>query len=194
MEKGFTSEFHNSFRGSNRETSWDDLIGAITSIQVQGTGVSLNAAEQTIEFTTGANLLDYAWISYQVKHSWKNGSVCGPHVHWEQTNNATPNILIRYRWQRNGQAKTTAWTDYKCNTNAFTYSSGTLNQISFGTGVTPPSGYSISDILQIRIFRDNANASGVFTGADAYTGVFSITSGDTHLELDSDGSRQEYSK
>lgn len=175
-------------------TCYTDLIGSITSIQVQGSGVSLNAAEQSIDFTTGANLLDYAWISFQMKHEWKMGSNIFPHLHWTQNSANTPNFLIRYRWQRNGQTKTTAWTNYKCNTNAFTYTSGSLNQISYGAAITPPTGYSISDIVQIRIFRDNGNTSTLFTGTDVYTGDAQITSSDIHIESDTLGSRTEFTK
>lgn len=203
-----TASFGNSSAGANATvieadgtltfkgtaTVFDDLIGDISSLQTTGSGVSLNGTEQTMEFTTGANLSDYAWINAQVSHKWKAGSDVFPHIHFEQTSNAVPNFLIRYRWQKEGGTKTTAWTDYKCNTLSFTYVSGTLNQIAYGAAVTPPAGYSVSDIIQYRIFRDNSNASGVFTGADTYSGVASITSTDIHYEIDTVGSRSAYTK
>lgn len=192
IDNNITIEADGSIRLNGSGTAFDDMLGAITSIKVLGTGVSLNAEEQTIDFTPGANLGDYAWISYQLKHAWKKGSSIGPHIHWEQKSNAIPNFLIRYRWQANGQQKTTSWTDYKCTTTAFPYVSGVLNQICYGDALAPPAGYSMSDILQVRIYRDTTNASGIFSGADNYAGDASITSQDAHLELSQIGSRSEY--
>jgi hypothetical protein len=172
-----------------------DLLGDTTSLQQTGTGVARNTAENTVEFITAANLSDYLYANYQVNHFWKPGSVVFPHIHFEQANNNMPNFLIRYRWQINGGTKTTAWTDYKCNTPVFTYVSGTLNQIAKGAaGITPPVGYSISDNIEIRAFRDNANTSTLFTGADPYTGTVGLTSIDIHVEIDTVGSRGEYTK
>lgn len=147
-----------------------------------------------MDFLATANLDDYALLPFQLKHQVKAGSAIYPHVHWEQVQNQTPNWLMQYRWQRNGGAKTTAWTNYKCNTNAFTYVSGTLNQLSYGAAVPAPEGFGISDVVQLRLLRDSANASGLFTGADAYTATVAATSFDPHVEIDSIGSASEYVK
>ena len=80
------------------------------------------------------------------------------------------------------------------NTNVFTYTSGTLNQISHCGGITPPSGSSLSDIIEIRIIRDSTNSTGLFTSVDVYSGTVSIKSADIHYEIDTLGSRTEYTK
>lgn len=175
-------------------TVWDDIAQGIAAARSTGPGVSFNAVEQSMDFTASANLEDYAVLPFQLKHQVKAGSEIYPHVHWEQAQNQTPNWLMQYRWQRNGQAKTTAWTNYKCNVNAFTYVSGTLDQLSYGPPVPAPEGYGISDIIQVRLLRDSANASGLFTGADAYTATVAVTSFDPHVEIDSIGSATEYVK
>lgn len=150
--------------------------------------------EGALVFKTTCDLNDWAIMNVQINHDWKLGSNVKPHIHWWQAQNATPNWLIEYRWQRNGQAKTTAWTRAICNSNVYTYTSGTLNQISGFPVITPPTNYSLSDILQIRFIRDVANGSGLFAGADPYTVNVSATSADVHIEVDMFGSRQEYSK
>lgn len=137
---------------------------------------------------------EYVEIMVQIPHKYLAGSTVYPHIHWFQTENNTPNFLIRYRWQKNGGTKTTGWTDYKCTTNAFTYVSGTLNQLSYGAGISAPVGYSISDILQIRLFRDTNNTSTVFSGADPFTTTVGVMSMDVHIEVDTFGSRTEYTK
>lgn len=175
-------------------TTFDDLSGSSLVLQQVGPGVSRNSSENTIEFVTTSNLLDYVYDNYQLRHAWKSGTTIYPHIHWEQAQNNIPNFLIRYRWQKNGGTKTTSWSDYKCNTTAFTYVSGTLNQICYGAGISAPVGYGISDVIEMRIFRDNANGSGVFSGADPYTTTVGITFIDIHIESDTLGSRTEYSK
>lgn len=175
-------------------TVFDDLTADITRAKIVGTRVAFNDAENTLDFTNACTLTDYVVTNYQMTHKWKLGSNIFPHIHWEQTSNATPNWLIQYRWQKNSGAKTTAWTNYKCTTNAYTYVSGTLNQISYGAALTPPVGYSMSDILEFRVTRDTANTSAVFSGVDTYTGTVSITACDIHTECDSIGSHSEYSK
>lgn len=175
-------------------TVWDDITPGIAASKTSGPGVSFNTTEITLEFVSNADLNDWALLPFQLSHRVKAGSSIYPHIHWEQTQNIIPNWLIRYRWQRNGQSKTTSWSNYRCNIPAFTYISGTLNQICYGAAIPAPTDYGISDILQLRVLRDNTNASGVFTGADTYSGTASITSFDPHVEFDTLGSKTEYSK
>lgn len=174
-------------------TQFDDILGDITKLKVVGVGISENSAENGIDMLTSANLSDYVYANFQLSHRWKSGSTINPHIHFEQSENKIPNFLIRYRWQKNGGTKVTSWSGYKCNTAAFSYSSGTLNQIVHGTGITPSTS-NISDIIELRIFRDNGNNSGLFTGADTYSTSAMITSVDIHFEADSIGSNTEYTK
>ncbi len=189
-----TFDEYGTMVATGNATCFRDEVGPSTTIKTIGTFVTLDGAENTLDFTTNATLNDYAYVNVQINHDWKAGSDIKPHIHWEQRSSATPNWLVQYRWQRNGQAKTTAWTNYKCNTNAFTYTSGTLNQISYGAGITPPANYSTSDIFEMRVIRDMNNTSTVFTGVDTYSGDAELTSFDCHLEIDMLGSRTEYTK
>lgn len=175
-------------------TVFDDALGDLTKARTVGTRVTLSDTENTMNFTSAATPADYIYFNIQFPHKRKLGAVVYPHIHWEQASNATPNWLVQYRWQLNGGTKTTSWTNYKMTTNAFTYVSGTLNQITHDSGITPPTGDAISDILEVRVIRDTANASGVFTGADGYTGTVSATSMDVHIEIDAIGSESEYVK
>lgn len=190
------SEFEadGTYVAKGNATTFRDELGDITKMKTVGTRVTLNDSENTIDMTSMATTSDYAWTSYQLNHYWLSGSSIFVHIHWLQASNATPNFLIQYRWQRNGQAKTTGWTNLKCNTDVFSYSSGTLCQISSAAAITPPANYSISDILQIRLIRDTNNTSTVFAGADPYSGTVSVMSVDIHIECDTLGSRTQYTK
>jgi hypothetical protein len=171
-------------------TVWDDLLGAAVNLQQSGPGVSSNLAENQVEFTTAANLSDYLLDSQQLSHAW-DGGVIYPHLHAWQTTSAAPNWLLQYRWQKMNAAKVTAWTNLKCNTAVFTYpGSGTFHQLfTTAAGITPPTGAGISDIIQYRILRDNANTSGVFAGADPVAATAAVSSFDTHIAKNTLGSR-----
>ena len=188
----FDTNGHQTMVGT--ATVWLDVLGDVTKLKVQGAGINEVPAEAAVEFLTSSNLSDYIYTNFQLNHNRKLGADVHPHIHWWQTENATPNWLIQYRWVLNGQAKVTAWTDYPLTTNAYTYVSGTLNQITYNGGITPPAGDNVSTILQVRILRDNSNASGEFAGADTYSTAASITSVDIHIEVDSIGSNEEYVK
>jgi hypothetical protein len=175
-------------------TQFDDLSASALTLQQTGQGVSLNIPECSVDFTTGANLLDYMVQSIQLSHAWKLSSVIYPHIHFVQTTAAVPNFLLQYRWQTNAGATVTAWTNLKCNTASFTYVSGSLNQIVYSVGITPPAGAMLSDGLEFRILRDNTNASGLFTGADGLNATVKVKFFDIHIEKDSIGSNSEYSK
>ena len=173
-------------------TVFDDEKGDILSLRVEGPGVSANVTESTVDFLRTANLSDYIYTNVQMSHRWKIGSVVYPHIHYFQTVAGIPNFLLQYRWQTNGGVKTTAWTNYKCNTAAFTYTAGTIHQIAHDSGITPPVGSGLSDIIQFRIIRDVANSSGVFAGTDPDGSVVGIISFDVHTERDKLGSNSEY--
>lgn len=180
---------------SGNPSIFDDAIGDGVSLRIQGPGVSANVTESTVDYLTTADLSDYIYTNVQLSHRWKLGSVLRPHIHYPQIIATIPNWLIQYRWQLLGGVKATAWTSLKCTAPAFTYTAGALNQIVHTVaGITPPVGAGISDVVQFRIIRDNANGSGVFAGADPVNAVVSLSSFDVHMEFDSLGSRQEYVK
>ena len=104
-----------------------------------------------------------------------------------------PNFLLKYRWQIQGGAKTTAWTSLVVTTNAASWTTGTLNQITHAAAITPPTGAALSDVIEVQVFRDTGNDSGLFA-ADPYTATVGITFIDFHIEVDTTGSRTEYSK
>lgn len=179
----------------NATTFRDEYTALIGSrLESPSSHITQSNAEGSLVFDTSCTLSDYVIMNPQLNHDRKLGSSVDIHLHWWQASSTMPNWLIQYRWQVNGQAKTTAWTSVKWSSNAFTYSAGTLNQItSFGL-ITPPSPDSLSDILQIRLLRDTTNASGLFAASDALVASVHALSYDVHIEMDTDGSRQRYIK
>ena len=168
------------------------LIGA--KLESPASDIVTDAAEGSITFKKTATLADYISMPVQVNHDAKTGSDIYPHIHWWQTSANIPNWLIQYRWQVNGSAKNTAWTNVKYASHAFTYVSGTMNQITGFGGLTPPVGAGVSLILQLRLLRDSANASTLFTGADPLNASADATFYDVHIEIDTFGSKEQYVK
>lgn len=181
---------------SGSATMFDDLTADITRAKTVGTHVTFNDTEDTLDFSNLSSLSDYAVQIFQIKHGWKVGSVVYPHIHFFQTEDLLPNLLLEYRWQINGEVKTDSWTRLPFNGAAFPFPPGpvTLNQIMYTPPLTPPIGSELSDVIQTRIIRDMSNASGLFTSPDNYTGNVSVTSFDIHIELDTLGSNLQYIK
>jgi len=150
--------------------------------------------EGTLDFKNNCDLNDWALMNVQINHDWKVGSDVEPHVHWFQNQDVIPNWLIQYRWQKECESKTTSWTNLEWQSNACTYVSGTINQITSFGNITPPTNYGISDILQLRLLRDVANASTLFSTTDTYSGDAEATSFDVHIEVDMLGSHGRYIK
>lgn len=184
---------HISLHGT--ATYFDDMLHALIGQRLESpsSDVVQTIAEGTVDFKKTATLADYVMMNVQLEHKRKNGAAIHSHLHWQQASATMPNWLIQYRYQRQGQAKTTAWTPLAWTVNAFVYSSGTLNQITEFGAIVPPAGDSASDILQVRLVRDTANASGLFAGADALDGTAAALSFDVHVECDRLGSNSEYS-
>jgi len=188
----YSATGHQTMIGDARP--WRDELSDAVNLQQTGPGVSRNATESSVEYTTGSNLSDYMYVNIQLNHDKDLTSSIYPHIHFWQAQNNVPNFLLQYRWQILGGAKTTAWTNLACNTLAFTYTSGTLNNIAYSTPIAPPVGTTLSDIIQFRILRDNANTSTVFAGTNTYTATVGVTAFDIHFMLDSLGSDTQYAK
>jgi hypothetical protein len=180
---------HMSFAGTGRY--WDDHNLDALSIQVTGTGITKNVNEQCADFSTQSDMNDFLYANVQMLHGKDLASAIYPHIHFWQNTNAVPNFLFQYRWQINGDTKTAPWINVKCNTLVYPYVSGTLNQIAYSLPVAPLAGTKISDILQFRVIRDNANASGLFSGVDPINAGVGIICFDVDVLMNSIGGYEE---
>lgn len=175
---------------------WRDELQSIIAQQKNNPAdrITTNYAEGTLDYKATAVLADDAVMNIQMNHGWDVGSEIHPHLHWFQAEDAVPNWMIQYRWQGNGAAKDATWKSLVMVSEAFTYVSGTLVQISATELIEPPAIAGISDILQVRVIRDTNNASGLFAGNDPYTATVGAINFDVHYQVDTNGSRQEYVK
>ena len=184
---------HMTFGGAARP--WKDELGELLAKRTVGARITDNTTEGTADYSDACKIAtDYKITNVQLNHDKDLSVSLYPHLHWFQASANIPNWLLQYRWQINGGAKATSWTDYKCNTSAFAYSAGTLNQISYGAAIAVPVGTNLSDIVQFRICRDTANDSGKFAGADPLSGNASALMFDVHFQINSMGSTDELVK
>lgn len=179
-------------------TCWRDELQSVTGAQITSPSADFqqNVPEASVTAKTSARYpTDYITTNHQLNHDWKLGSAIYPHLHWWQTTANMPNWVLAYRWQKQGGAKETAWTPVKWTSNAFTWTAGTLNQLTSFGAIAAPVGYGqVSDIVQFRLYRDYTNVSGLFSGGDPVAQNQDIVNFDTHLEVDTLGSRQALAK
>ena len=196
-ENGLAIEKDGTLRADGEATCWRDELQELIGKKIYDAkgNVTYDIANATIVFESGADTDDYVIMNVQLNHDWDETTPIRPHLHWEQNENATPNWLLAYRWQVNGESKNTAWTNVAYKENAYTYDSGTIIQISsFGDIPLPSSGAGTSSIIQLKLMRDTNNDSGKFSVTDAYSGDAAGLSLDVHIKINTLGSRTEYAK
>ena len=171
-------------------TCWEDIAGSLIGRRLFSAvgSVDYNYTENSISFSPNGDIADnndvVVW-NYQKPHGAKENSEMRLHIHWEQMDATDREFTLRYRIQSNGQAKEAAWTEVVVSTNAnnkYTYTSGTLNQITELAQIDL-SGVGLSAVVQFRLTR-----------SDAVSGAIDATFVDAHVEYDMRGSREEYVK
>ncbi len=186
--------------GMYADTYFDDLQYGLVGQKMESPSSHIVVSPLYVQvvYNKSCSLSDYTTMAVQMSHRWKTGTVIYPHVHWIQTAAAMPNLLISYAWNINGAQENQTFTYQKHTANAFTWSTGNLNQITKFGSITPPEGAGLSDIVLFKIFRDVANTSTLFTGGaevdndvQDFVGILSF---DVHFEIDSAGSDTEYVK
>jgi hypothetical protein len=174
---------------------WDDLRVSGSAFRAGVTAPTLGnflaaGGLKVWRFETGKH--QEAHCEIQMPHNWKEGTDIHPHVHWVPCASNPGNVVweLEYSWQNiNGTfapvsnmaidataAGGTAWV-HKLSV----FKTGGVDHIT-GTGKT------ISSMLVCRIHR-NAGA-----GSDTYAADVGLLEFDIHYQIDSLGSRQEYTK
>jgi hypothetical protein len=176
---------------------WDDAKYPFFGRQLDTAAghLTYDLAELGVNYddTSRYNDLDQIGIISQMSHKWYSGDVIRPHVHWWQSAAAIPNMLLKYRITAPGAA-IGSWVLAATQSQAFTYTSGTLHQISKWPEIDMSAVTGVSAVIDFKVFRDTANTSTEFAGADPLTGDWLAKEFDFHFPINSLGSRQEYVK
>ena len=188
----FQVEADGTWVNKGDSTTWDDLVGSLVASKLESVAgkIQYDYAENAITMNPGGSISvanDRLIFNYQYPHACVVDGEMRLHMHWEQPDDTVRQFTVAYRIQDNGAAKTTSWTTVVVDTddenaNAFTYVSGTLNQIT-RLATIDMTGAGISSTVQFRLAR-----------TDSETGDILATFVDAHVERDTHGSRQEYVK
>jgi hypothetical protein len=197
---GFDNHFFMANESTNElvfvEGLWEDLrfpmIGE--NAYTAGGRIDYNFDEVALAFQDNARYPeDPAVASAQFSHAWVEGTGVEAHLHWLQTSDADPNWLVQYRYLADGQAPTGWQLMIPDVPRAFTYTAGTLCQITAWPTIDM-TGYLISDTVQFRVFRDVVNTSTLFGGSDLYSGDALAVEFDIHHLRNGFGSMNEWMK
>lgn len=181
-------------------TTWNEISQSFVgqNIYVNQGRIDYNYDELSLDYTTTARYPnEFAGSVKQMPHERANNTNIRPHIHWIQNQNVMPNILIEYRAYNNGQEVPAVWVQKALTSadNLFTYTSGDIQQITeFDLPASVGESLGLSGTFEAKIYRDSQNTSGLFAGADAYTGSLSLKYYDIHYVVDMSGSREEFTK
>jgi hypothetical protein len=177
-------------------TRWDDLRFPAVGQQVDTSSGRLDYdyINCGINFAVNARYSEEPLCHVvQIPHNKQFGTALKPHIHWEQNSADTPNWLLEWRWVNNGELRGTYQLSAH-SSNVFPYVSGNLQQITTFPEIPAPVRESVSSILDVKLYRDSANTSTLFSGSDTYSGPALLKEFDIHYQIDSFGSTEEYSK
>ena len=165
-------------------TCWDDKSVPLTQ------GKQGNTSKPDFDYTNIGYLFpqndatEILYMVLQMPHSWLEGSDINPHIHWQQSADQQVTWKIDYKWFNPNAAVPAGYTTHTMATNAFTYTSGDLHQITEGTAFISGSGQTLSSLLLIKLYRDD----------DVYSGDALAFDFDVHYQINSMGSRLEFNK
>lgn len=122
---------------------------------------------------------------FQMPHEKKMDSDIFLHLHYVQTTSTIPVFKAEYRFYNNGGVVPSTWiSTVTASTVALPYTDGSvLNIISF-PAIPPPANETVSANLDIKLWRDD----------NVVTGDVLVKYIDLHYEIDTVGSREQYSK
>jgi len=183
-------------------TVWDDATFPFTGqrVNVSGGRVDYNYYNGGVDFANNAryDIADCISFLWQVKHQVQVGVNTRPHLHWQQISSAEPNWLVAWKKIKNGSSYTKE-TDFSNHTlatklsNLYTYTSGTLIQITKFPEIDM-SDMGLSDMIHFAFFRDVANDSGEFGGAESGPATEMAFEYDVNVPIDGWGSEEEFVK
>jgi hypothetical protein len=170
---------------------WDDLRFPVSAINPVGLAAppTLNQDNGLLEFS--ATLVNTVAIQAQMPHSWQEGSVIVPHVHWRKKTQGTGNVVwkLTYEFVNRG----TAFTDTPTPLTA----SATVGAAEDGTALV----HHITSFGDVSMDGKTISCMGLITvsrlgddPADTYAGVAQLLEFDIHYLIDAFGSIQAFAK
>lgn len=174
--------------------AWDDLRFPAQGINPPGA-----ASDPNIETSTGLPVFSASQTNIiggvaQLPHSWVEGSVLVPHVHWQKVAAGAGNVLWRFEYDNIVNPGEISLLTYANVRNALTPVAGTPDDgaarrnliSSFGEVETP--GKLISCCILWKLSRIGGDVT------DNYAGLARLLEFDIHYQLDARGSIGQFVK
>lgn len=168
-------------------TTWEDLSAPLNT-ERQGAG-----GKPDYDFTNLGLLFpqnddaEIAYLIIQMQHQKLLESDIKLHVHYIQSVAAQPTFKIDYRWYNNSSTVPGSWTTISSadgSKGLFSWSSGSILQIATFPTVSALTGETVSSNIDIKLYRDDNDVTGDVLAKYV----------DLHYQVDSFGSREEFSK
>ena len=169
---------------------WDDLRFPVSSINPVGLSAppTLNQANGLLEFSASAT--NTVAIQVQMPHSWQEGSVIVPHVHWRKKTTGTGVVLwqLTYEFVNRGDTFTDSPADVSASVPVGTDDGTALVHHLTSFGNVTMTGKTISCMGLLTLSRLGGDED------DTYDGVAQLLEFDIHYMVDSLGSIQQSAK
>lgn len=171
-----------AYQASQNEEGWDDITADLSA----GKAVGVNSPTWAVfrdgieAYSFSASQMNEIWITFHVKHDYKEGTLVFPHVHWSPNTTSTGTV----RWgleysvakghdQMAFPASTTVYVETTISTNK--QYQHFISEVSDGDAFDA---LEADTLILMRIFRDGAHANDTFPDA-----VFGFTA-DIHFQGD----------
>lgn len=172
------------------QTRWDDLRAPATALKVGSTAPASNTTFGWLEFAHNADA--FVFTHFQLPHAWREGSNISPHVHWCKTTAAAGEVewQLDYRWFNIGEVMDGDWTTLSSMTPAVLDDDTQYQQALTALGTISGDRHQVSDMLICKLTRLGTS----YSGSNHYGAAAALLELDLHIQIDSLGSEQLYSK
>lgn len=169
---------------------WDDLRFPVSAVNPVGLSAppTLNVENGLLEFS--ATQTEIIAIQVQLPHSWLEGSIVVPHVHWRKKTQGTGNVLwqLTYEFVNRGDAFTDTPATLTADTPVATDDGTALVHHLTSFGNVAMTGKEISCMGLLTLARVGGD------DLDTYAGVAQLLEFDIHYQIDGLGSIQQTAK
>lgn len=174
---------------------WEDLRYPASSIFIPGQPsdpdfIVLTGNIRVLGFDQTTD--EQVFFQAQMSHGWVSGSAIHPHVHWcplDSENGVDVVWGLEYAISSPGQVLSAPVTIYASGSEQGDVNlTGYKHYITDFPAIDMTSYSGLSTILDCRLFRNASNET------DSYTNDVALHEADIHYQIDTMGSRQEFSK
>lgn len=174
--------------GYNDKTFWDDIILPPDILGARRTAPDRYDLTPNIDVYAfnGTTVIEEVSGSFEIPHTYKEGSDLRPHIHWGPTSTAVNNV----KWQM-AYSLADVGEVFSSETviNAIAETGGVTDEHQVNEfGIIPGTGIRIGTIVNFRLFRDPTDSQ------DTYTDDAFLVGLGVHYQIDSAGSIGIFSK